>query len=405
MKTRIKNISSIATWDNVTDSLKIFHNHEILIKNKKIIKISQNRINDFDIEIDASNSIITPGFIDSHTHPIFINNRSDEFVMRSQNLSYNEINARGGGIISSIKQLRAVSEQELYDSVYNNIKPFINFGTTTIEAKSGYGLTLKDEIKSLETIKKINKELEIDIVPTFLGAHSIPPEFLNNRKDYINLICNEMIPEIAKNNLAVFCDVFCEEGYFSISESEKILNVAKSYGMIPKVHADEFKYFGASKLARKIEAISADHLMAISDEGIDALSSSNVIATLLPGTTFFLKKNIYANGRNLIDKGCEVALASDFNPGTCTIRSLSTIMLLAMNFCGMTLEESFKALTYNAAKAIGKENIGMIKKNYYADLIFWDLNSLSEIPYWFDSNITKIKAVMKNGNIINSFNL
>ena len=222
MKTKIKNISSICTWDDTSKSLKEFHDCEILINDNKIVKISQNKIINFDIEVDALNSLITPGFIDSHTHPIFVNNRSDEFVMRSQNLSYNEINKNGGGINSSINKLRKASDQELYDSVYNNVKPFIDFGTTTLEAKSGYGLTLKDEIRSLEIIKKINKELDIDIIPTFLGAHSIPPEFSNDKKSYIDLICNEMIPEIAKRKLAVFCDVFCEEGYFNIEQSRKI---------------------------------------------------------------------------------------------------------------------------------------------------------------------------------------
>ena len=187
----------------------------------------------------------------------------------------------------------------------------------------------------------------------------------------------------------------------NIKESEKILNVAKSFGLIPKVHADEFNYFGASKLAKDIGAASADHLMAINNEGIDALSNSNVISTLLPGTTFFLKKSEYADGRILIDSGCEVALATDFNPGTCTIRSMPTIMLLAMNYCGMTLDESFKAVTYNAARAIGKDNIGRISPGCKADLIFWNLKSINEIPYWFDSSITKISNVMKDGKIVN----
>ena len=401
MKTRIKNISSIYTWNSDANKLQTFHNHEILILNNEIIEISSNKIVDYDIEIDALDSIITPGFIDSHTHPVFVNNRADEFIMRSKNLSYSEINKQGGGINSSIEHLRRASYQDLYDSSYNNIKNFITFGTTTIEAKSGYGLSLDDEIKSLKVLKEINNDLDIDIIPTFLGAHSIPPEFINDREAYIDLICNEMIPAIAKDNLAVFCDVFCEEGYFSIKESEKILNVAKSFGLLPKIHADEFSYFGASKLAKDIGAVSADHLMAINNEGIESLSNSNVISTLLPGTTFFLKKRKYADGRLLIDSGCEVALATDFNPGTCTIRSLSTIMLLALNYCGMSIDESFKAVTYNAARAIGKDNIGRISPGCKADLIFWNLKSINEIPYWFDSSITKISNVMKDGKIVN----
>ena len=401
MKTRIKNISSIYTWNSDANKLQTFHNHEILILNNEIIEISSNKIVDYDIEIDALDSIITPGFIDSHTHPVFVNNRADEFIMRSKNLSYSEINKQGGGINSSIEHLRRASYQDLYDSSYNNIKNFITFGTTTIEAKSGYGLSLDDEIKSLKVLKEINNDLDIDIIPTFLGAHSIPPEFINDREAYIDLICNEMIPAIAKDNLAVFCDVFCEEGYFNLDQTRKILETSKNYGLLPRVHADEFKCFGASELANEIGALSADHLMVIDDKGVEALSNSSTVATLLPGTTFFLNKNKYANGRHLIDNGCSVALASDFNPGTCTIRSLPTIMLLALNYCGMSIDESFKAVTYNAARAIGKDNIGRISPGCKADLIFWNLKSINEIPYWFDSSITKISNVMKDGKIVN----
>jgi len=399
VKTKIINVSKIYSWDTNLEQLKVVSNSEILIENDKILEIDTIIKSDFDNVINAEGCIVTPGFIDSHTHPIFIGNRSNEFQMRLSGLSYNEIASKGGGILSSIKKLRNSSFEQLYKSSLNNIAPFIKYGSTTIEAKSGYGLSVKDEIKSLKVIQELNKNLEIDILPTFLGAHAIPQEYKVN--DYVDLICNEMIPEISEHNLAIFCDVFCEEGYFNVEQSRKILNTAKSFKLVPRLHADEFKYSGASELAKEVGAVSADHLMAINEAGIKALSSSNTIATLLPGTTFFLNNKKYADGRRLIDNNCKVSLASDFNPGTCTIRSLSNIMFLAMQNCKMTLDEAFLGVTYNAAKSILKsETIGLVECGYTADLIFWKVKDLNEIPYWHDSANTKIRTVIKNGKII-----
>ena len=397
MKTKIINISKIYTWNPDSSSVDIFKNHEILIENNKIFSINKSINENYNI-IDAENCVLTPGFIDSHTHPIFIGNRANEFNMRLNGKSYDDIKKMGGGILSSIKSLRNSSFDELYEYSIKNIKPFINFGTTTMEAKSGYGLSVKDEIKSLKVIQKINEELCLDIIPTFLGAHDIPEEYGLN--EYVDLICEEMIPQIAEQKLAVFCDVFCEEGYFNIKHSKRILETSKKYNLKPRIHADEFNYFGASELAANIGALSADHLMVINDKGINALAKSKTVATILPGTTFFLNKDKYANARKLIDRGCTVALASDFNPGTSTIRSLSNIMFLAMHKCGLTLEESFLGVTYNAAKSLQKEDsLGLIRKKYKADFIFWDINNLEEIPYWFDSSNTKILKVVKNGKL------
>lgn len=397
MKTKIINISKIYTWNPDSSSIDIFKDHEILIENNKILSINKS-INENCNIIDAENCVLTPGFIDSHTHPIFIGNRANEFNMRLNGKSYDDIKKMGGGILSSIKSLRNSTFDELYEYSIKNIKPFIYFGTTTMEAKSGYGLSVKDEIKSLKVIQKINEELCLDIIPTFLGAHDIPEEYGLN--EYVDLICEEMIPQIAEQKLAVFCDVFCEEGYFNIKQSKRILETSKKYNLKPRIHADEFNYFGASELAANIGALSADHLMVINDKGINALAKSETVATILPGTTFFLNKDKYADGRKLIDRGCTVALASDFNPGTCTIRSLSNIMFLAMHKCGLSLEESFLAVTYNAAKSLQKEDsLGLIRKKYKADFIFWDINDLEEIPYWFDSSNTKILKVVKNGEL------
>ena len=328
MKTKIINIRKIITWNPESNSLDILLNKEVLVENNIIIGIENNFNNHNCNILDAEQCILTPGFIDSHTHPIFIGNRSNEFKMRLNGSSYEDIKNAGGGILSSIKSLREASFNQLYEYSLNNIKPFINFGTTTLEAKSGYGLSVKDEIKSLQVIKKINDELTIDILPTFLGAHAVPEEY--KTEDYVELICKEMIPQIAEEKLAIFCDVFCEDGYFNLDQTRKILETSKRYGLLPRVHADEFKCFGASELANEVGALSADHLMVIDDKGVQALSKSDTVATILPGTTFFLNKNKYANGRHLIDNGCSVALASDFNPGTCTIRSLPNIMYLAM---------------------------------------------------------------------------
>ena len=399
MKTKIINISKIISWNVDTNSIEIIKDKDILIESDKIISISKD-IDFHDEIIDGKKCTITPGFIDTHTHPIFVGNRANEFEMRSQGKTYQEISKMGGGINFSVNSLRNSSEEELYLSSLNNIKPFLSFGTTTLEAKSGYGLSLQDEIKSLKVIKRINDELDIEIIPTFLGAHDFPDEFKDNKKEYIRLICEEMIPQVAEQELAVFCDVFCEKGYYSVGDSRKILETAKKYKLIPRMHADEFVYSGAAELAQEIGAISADHLMAINEDGINALSKSNTIATLLPGTTFFLNKNCYTNGRKLIDKNIDVSLATDFNPGTCTMRSLSNIMFLAIQNCGLTLEESFLAVTYNAAKALNKkDSLGLIKKGYKADMIFWDIQELDEIPYWFDSYSTKIRKVMKDGRI------
>lgn len=399
MKTKIINIRKIITWNPESNSLDILLNKEVLVENNIIIGIENNFNNHNCNILDAEQCILTPGFIDSHTHPIFIGNRSNEFKMRLNGSSYEDIKNAGGGILSSIKSLREASFNQLYEYSLNNIKPFINFGTTTLEAKSGYGLSVKDEIKSLQVIKKINDELTIDILPTFLGAHAVPEEY--KTEDYVELICKEMIPQIAEEKLAIFCDVFCEDGYFNLDQTRKILETSKRYGLLPRVHADEFKCFGASELANEVGALSADHLMVIDDKGVQALSKSDTVATILPGTTFFLNKNKYANGRHLIDNGCSVALASDFNPGTCTMRSLPNIMYLAIQHCGLTLEESFLGITYNAAKSLKKEHtLGLIRSEYNADFIFWDIKELDELPYWFDSSYTKINKIMKNGKIL-----
>ena len=398
MLSRIINIGKIVSWSPNGGKLISLENQEILIEDGIIIEIGTN-VSDAEVEFDAKGALITPGFVDSHTHPIFFGNRGSEFGMRVAGKTYEEIAKAGGGIISSINGVRNANENELFDFCEDHINYFLDHGTTTIEAKSGYGLTLEDELKSLRVIKRLNEKTDLDLVPTFMGAHDFPKEFKGSHNSYIDLVCNEMIPVVAEEKLAEYCDVFCENGYFTTAQSLRILETAKQHGLIPRLHADEFEDSGAASLAAKVGAVSADHLMAVSDSGIKEMARSGVIATLLPGTTFFLGKNTYADGRKMIDAGCDVAIATDFNPGSCTLQSMPMVISLATLYCGLSMEEAFIGATFNGAKSINRENeIGAIQTGYKADLIFWDIESIHEIPYWLGSD--RILSVMKNGELI-----
>tara|TARA_Y100000996_G_scaffold168926_1_gene131327 strand:- start:2958 stop:4166 length:1209 start_codon:yes stop_codon:yes gene_type:complete len=402
MISKIKNIGKIFTWNNNNNKLDILNNQEILIKDGLIIKIGNNiKAEDIDQLIDAKNGMITPGFVDCHTHPIFYNDRSLDYRLRSEGKTYEQISAKGGGIKSSIKSVRESSVEELFDICLPRVNAFLDKGTTTIEAKSGYGLTLDDEIKSLEVIRMLNDNSDLDIVPTFMGAHDFPPEFANDKEAYVNLICDKMIPEVANKKLALFCDVFCERGYFSVKQSERILKRGLEFGLIPRLHADEFIDSNAAKLAADINAISADHLMCSSNENLKKMAESGVVSVLLPGTTFFLGKKQYVDSSKILEFGGDIAIASDYNPGSCFVQSMPFIMFLSNLYCDMSVDLSFKACTYNAAKVIQKENeIGLIKVGYKADIIVWKFNNLSAIPYSFDDS-DSILNVIKNGKILN----
>ena len=401
MKTRIKNIKAITSWSPTENKLKTINDTNIVIENEKIYYIGKNKFA-VDKEIDANGALITPGFIDSHTHPIFYNNRSEEFFLRTKGVSYDEISKEGGGILSSIKSVRKVSEEELFNRSLQRVNYFLKNGTTTIEAKSGYGLNTENELKLLNVIHNLNKMSCLDLVPTFMGAHSVPPEY--NKDAYIDLICNEMIPIIAEKKLAEYCDVFCENNYFSVKDSKKILLKAKEYGMKIRLHADEFEDSGAASLAAELSAISADHLMAVSDIGIKSLAENSVIATILPGTTFFLGKKSYANGRKIIDLGCDLCIATDYNPGSSTTQSMPLIIFLACLYCNLNIEEAFKAATWNGARSLNRERIiGAISEGYQADILFWNLENIKEIAYWMNSD--RLIKVMKKGKIINQDSL
>ena len=391
----LKNIGILSTYNSATDSFNSLKNCSIDIEDKIVTNIGSSN-NNGDFIIDCNQKLVTPGFVDAHTHPVFTNGREKEFTQRVSGKSYEEISLSGGGINSNIKGVRESNETELLDIVMGRMDEFLSLGTTTIEAKTGYGLDTESELKSLRVLDNVHNNHQIDIFPTFLGAHSIPDEFNGDADAYVDLICNEMIPAVSKQGIAKFCDVFCEVGYFDLLQSSKILKTAMKYNLTPRIHSDEFSNIGGTKLASEVQAVSADHLMEISDNDIDLLTNSDTIAILLPGTTFFLGKEKYAPARKLIDRGVHIAIASDFNPGSCHIKSMPFIIGLSCIYLGLSIEEALKAATWSGACALNEQDrIGSIEVGKQADLIIWDLDKIEQIPY----NLTSapIKNVIKAG--------
>ena len=394
----LTNIGLLATYNSKTCALERTLDCTISIDDGIITDI-----NGADVSrkksIDCKGKLITPGFVDAHTHPVFVDGRENEFMKRLAGVSYQEIAKQGGGINASIAAVRNATEIELYDRVIKRMDKFIEMGTTTLEAKSGYGLDTESELKSLRVLDHVNSTHAIDIVSTFLGAHAVPPEFNGDPKGYFTLLCKEMIPAVAEQGIAKFCDVFCEEGYFNVNDSRIILQTAARHNLIPRIHADEFTDSGAAGLAAEIGAISADHLMAVSDQGIKDMANAGVMAILLPGTTFFLGDHSYAPARKLINAGIDVALATDFNPGSCHIQSMPFIISLACLYLDLTIDEALIAATWTGACALNvEENVGSIEVGKKADLIIWDLDTPEEIPYNMTS--VPIQNVIKNGNLV-----
>ncbi len=331
--------------------------------------------------------IALPGLIDSHTHPVFGGNRADEFEMRLQGKTYLEIAQAGGGILKSMHSTRTASFDELLHLTEQRLLESMRFGVTTIEAKSGYGLTTASELKSLEVLKAVKDLLPLDILPTFMGAHDIPPEYQGKTDEYVDLVCEEMIPAVAENGLAEFCDVFCETGYFSVAQSRRILETGMRYGLKPRIHAEEFTDIEGAIMASQIGALSADHLLNLSDKGIKTLADSNTVATLLPGTAFYLRMKDYAPARRLIDQGVAVALATDFNPGSCMSQNIQLVMTLGCLQMGMLPHEAIRAVTLNAAKALGREqDRGSLTVGKRADIAFFRVESYHELLYHFGVN-------------------
>lgn len=351
--------------------------------------------------IDAKDKVVLPGFVDCHTHPVFVNTREEEFEMRIKGKTYQEIAASGGGIKSSVKALRSKSKKELVQLALPRLDRMLSYGTTTIEAKSGYGLSLEDEIKMLEVIKELNRIHPIDLIPTFLGAHEIPEEYKNKREDYIELITEKMIPEVAKRKLAVFCDIFCEKGVFDIEESRIILTAAKKHGLKLKLHADQLSPLGGAKLAAELGAVSADHLEFIDDEGIQMMKKAGVIGVLLPGACFGLGIKEYPPARKMINKGLPIALATDFNPGSSMTESIPIILSLACLMMKMTPAEAITASTINSAYTVDKASeVGSIEEGKKADMVIWNEQNYKEIPYHYGVNL--VDQVIKNGKVIPS---
>jgi imidazolonepropionase len=361
--------------------------------------LRQIQIDDKTKIIDATKKVVLPGFVDCHTHPVFGATREEEFDMRVRGRSYQEIAAAGGGIKSSVRTLRSKSKQELIEFALPYLDRLLSYGTTTIEAKSGYGLSLEDEIKMLEVIQELNHLHPIDLIPTFLGAHEVPPEYRDKKSEYIDLIINQMIPEVAKRKLAVFCDIFCEKGVFDIEESRKILTAAKENGFKLKLHADQLSALGGSKLAAELGAVSADHLEFIDDEGIRSMKDAGVIGVMLPGASFGLGMKEYPPARKMIDAGLPIALATDFNPGSSFTESMPMIMSLSCLMMKMTPAETVTASTINSAYAVEKANeVGSIEVGKKADLVIWNIQSYKEIPYHYGVNL--VDQVIKNGKAI-----
>lgn len=387
------------------DDLGIIEDGAVAVSEGKILAVGKTKevLEQFKVDnkteiINAKEKVVLPGFVDCHTHPVFASTREEEFEMRIKGKTYQEIAEAGGGIKSSLKALRSKSKQELVQLTLPRLDRMLSHGTTTIEAKSGYGLSLEEEIKMLEVIEELNRLHPIDLIPTFLGAHEVPPEFKNRKIEYINLIVNEMIPEVAKRKLAVFCDIFCEKGVFDIEESRRILTAAKKHGFKLKLHADQLSSLGGSKLAAELGAVSADHLEFIDDEGIGMMKDAGVIGVMLPGASFGLGMKEYPPVRKMIDQGLPVALATDFNPGSSMTESMPMIMSLACLMMRMNPAEAITASTINSAYAVDMaDQVGSIEVGKKADLVIWNVQNFKEIPYHYGVNL--VEQVIKNGNI------
>lgn len=351
------------------------------------------------VVIDAGDRVVTPGLVDPHTHAVFAATREDEFTMRIEGRSYEEIAEAGGGIRSSVRSLRDASPDELVENGRGTLDLMLEHGTTTAEVKSGYGLSLESELKMLRVISELADTHVVDVVPTFLGAHEFPDEWRGDREGYVDHLIEDMMPAVAAEKLARFCDVFCEEGVFTVEQSRRVLTAARAHGMEPKLHADELHPFGAAELAAELEAASADHLVCVSDSGIAALAASSVVAVLLPGTTLSLGETAFAPARRMIDEGVPVALATDCNPGSSMTESMQIILSLASMMLRMTPEEGLVAATVNAAAALRAEDVvGGLTPGRQCDLVLWEVDDYRAIPYHYGVNL--VAAVVKRGSAV-----
>jgi len=346
--------------------------------------------------IDATGNVVLPGFVDCHTHAVFGGDRTGEFVQRIQGVSYLEILKTGGGILSTVKNTRELTLEKLVEVSKKHLDTMLLHGTTTVEIKSGYGLDKNNELKILKAIQYLQKAHPIDIVPTFLGAHTIPSEYQSDPDAYVDFVCN-MLPEVKA--YATFCDAFCDDGGFTIEQTEKILSTAKKLGFRLKIHINEFKDIGGVPLAIRLCATSSDHLDNIKHRDIVKLKKSGIICVLLPGVPFFLMTENYAPGRKMREEGLPIALATDFNPGTCPCENIQMIITLACLKLDMTSAQAINAVTINAAHAVGMaDRIGSIEVGKQADMIILDMHDYNQLPYYF--GINHVKTIIKKGRLI-----
>ena len=398
----VKNIGMLATPEGRTarrgteqGQIRILRDAYVLLKDGLVAEVGTGEKEAFDAKvIDAGGRLVTPGLVDAHTHLIFGGWRQNELGLKLHGATYLDILAMGGGILSTVNATRAATEEELMDKARAALDEMLSLGVTTVEAKSGYGLDLDNELKQLRTIRRLNEDHPVDLVSTFLGAHAVPKEYKEDREGYIRLLTEEVIPAVAKENLAEFCDVFCETGVFSAGESRIILEAGKKWGLIPKIHADEIDPIGGSELTAEVGAISAEHLIVCPPEGIAAMAKAGTVACLLPATSFYLGAT-FAPARAMIEAGVPVAMASDFNPGSCPSLNLQFVMNLGCIKYRMTPEEVLTAVTLNGAAAIGRaEVLGSLEPGKQGDLVIWNGSDLNYICYRMGSNLasTVIKA-------------
>jgi len=348
--------------------------------------------------IDASGKAVLPGFVDSHTHLVFGGFRAEEFAWRLKGDSYMDILQRGGGILSSVRATRSASRAELVEAGIERLDSMLAFGVTTVEGKSGYGLDRETEIKQLEVMAELNKLHPLEVVPTFMGAHATPSEYKGREDAYIDFVLKRVLPEVASRRLAEFCDIFCEKNVFSVEQSRRLLTKAAESGLKSKIHADEIVHLGGAELSAEIGAVSADHLLHASDEGLSAMAEANVVATLLPVTAFSLREP-YARGRQMIDAGGAVALATDFNPGSCFSESIPLVAALAALYMNLTPEEIVTALTINGAAALGRaQTMGSIDPGKQGDVVVLENPSFRFIPYHIA--VSTVEKVIKRGTLV-----
>lgn len=386
--------------------LQIIEHGTIEITDGTITYVGENR-NELPagyVVVNAEGNVALPGFVDSHTHLVFGGYRPEEFMWRMRGDSYMSIMERGGGIVNTMRATREATPDELKRKAEWYIDVMSRMGVTTVEGKSGYGLDKDTELKQLEVMRRINADpnRKVDIATTYLGAHALPPEYSGRSDEYIDFIIDEMLPLVKERNLAENCDIFCEKGVFTVEQSRRLLTAAQAMGFGAKIHADEIVSFGGAELAGEIKALSADHLLHASDEGIRAMRDNNVVATLLPLTAFTLREP-YARGREMIDAGCAVALATDLNPGSCCSGSIPLTFALACIYMHLTVEEAITAMTLNGAAAIGRAHrIGSIEPGKAGDVVILNSDTHYMLPYYTGMN--SVKITIKAGKIVSSQN-